>query len=85
MGSLDDNTSGACYAYRASKSALNIITKSMAIDLATEGVTAVLLHPGWVRGPTAAAAGGRGGGGAGTPPVYLLRPPASHAHGAMCA
>jgi NAD(P)-dependent dehydrogenase (short-subunit alcohol dehydrogenase family) len=48
MGSVDDNTSGACYAYRASKSALNIMTKSMAIDLAPEGVTCVLLHPGWV-------------------------------------
>jgi NAD(P)-dependent dehydrogenase (short-subunit alcohol dehydrogenase family) len=46
MGSVDDNTSGACYAYRASKSALNIITKSMAIDLAPEGVTCTLLHPG---------------------------------------
>ena len=27
MGSLDDNTSGACYAYRASKAALNIVSK----------------------------------------------------------
>ena len=46
MGSNDDNTSGACYAYRASKAALNIVTKSMAIDLAGEGATATLLHPG---------------------------------------
>jgi NAD(P)-dependent dehydrogenase (short-subunit alcohol dehydrogenase family) len=51
MGSVDDNTSGACLAYRASKSALNIISKSLSIDLAGEGVTTVLLHPGWVRGP----------------------------------
>ena len=34
---------------RASKSALNIINKSMSIDLANRGVTAVLLHPGYVR------------------------------------
>jgi len=46
MGSVDDNTSGACYAYRASKSALNIITASMAVDLQPEGVTCTLLHPG---------------------------------------
>ncbi|KIZ07283.1 short-chain dehydrogenase/reductase SDR [Monoraphidium neglectum] len=57
MGSVDDNTSGACYAYRASKSALNIMTKSMAIDLAPEGVTCVLLHPGYVRTPMTGGAG----------------------------
>lgn len=46
MGSVDDNTSGGAYAYRASKSALNVITKSMSIDLEAVGVTSVLLHPG---------------------------------------
>mmetsp|Transcript_7833 Transcript_7833/g.26016 ORF Transcript_7833/g.26016 Transcript_7833/m.26016 type:complete len:282 (-) Transcript_7833:480-1325(-) len=49
VGSVDDNGSGRGYAYRASKSALNIINKSMSIDLAGEGVQCVLLHPGWVR------------------------------------
>ena len=34
--------------YRASKAALNIITKSLSIDLASQGVTSVLLHPGYV-------------------------------------
>lgn len=57
MGSNDDNSSGACYAYRASKAALNIVTKSMAIDLAPEGVTATLLHPGYVRTPMTGGAG----------------------------
>ena len=33
----------------ASKCALNIVTKSLAVDLGGEGVTATLLHPGWVR------------------------------------
>ena len=48
VGSVDDNKSGGGYAYRASKAALNIITKSLSVDLAGEGVTATLLHPGWV-------------------------------------
>lgn len=48
MGSSDDNTSGGCYAYRAAKAALVIVSKSMAIDLAPEGVRVITLHPGWV-------------------------------------
>ena len=36
-------------AYRASKAALNIVNKSMSIDLADENIQCVLLHPGWVR------------------------------------
>ena len=49
MGSIDDNTSGSAYGYRASKSALNAITKSLAMDLAHEGFTCLVLHPGWVQ------------------------------------
>jgi len=49
VGSVADNGSGAGYAYRASKSALNNITKSMSIDLAPQGITCTLLHPGYVR------------------------------------
>ncbi|KAK3284303.1 hypothetical protein CYMTET_8040 [Cymbomonas tetramitiformis] len=49
VGSVDDNGSGGGYAYRASKSALNNINKSMSIDLNDRGITCVLLHPGWVR------------------------------------
>ena len=49
MGSIDDNTSGGAYAYRASKAALNMVTKSLSIDLAADGFTCVVLHPGWVR------------------------------------
>lgn len=48
VGSVDDNGSGGAYAYRASKSALNNICKSLSIDLAGE-VSVVLLHPGYVR------------------------------------
>ena len=46
MGSMKDNTSGGSYAYRASKAALNAVTKSLALDLADKGITVALLHPG---------------------------------------
>lgn len=49
MGSIGDNTSGGSYAYRTSKAALNMVTVSMARDLAARGVTCVCLHPGWVK------------------------------------
>jgi len=49
MGSSADNGSGGCYAYRAAKAALVIVSKSMAIDLAPVGVRVITLHPGWVR------------------------------------
>ncbi|XP_051976104.1 C-factor [Xyrauchen texanus] len=37
------------YAYRASKSALNMVTRCLAADLEEEGILCVALHPGWVR------------------------------------
>lgn len=49
MGSIDDNSSGGSYAYRASKAAVNIVAKSLSIDLADRGVTVTLLHPGYVQ------------------------------------
>lgn len=49
MGSSADNSSGSCYAYRAAKASLIIISKSMAIDLLDEGIKVVTLHPGWVQ------------------------------------
>lgn len=49
MGSLDDNHSGGAYIYRSSKAALNAVGKSLAHDLAGEGIKILMLHPGWVR------------------------------------
>jgi NAD(P)-dependent dehydrogenase (short-subunit alcohol dehydrogenase family) len=49
MGSIADNGSGGFYAYRASKAALNMVTKCLAEDLKGAGVIAVALHPGWVQ------------------------------------
>lgn len=49
VGSVADNGSGGGYAYRASKCALNVVNKSMCIDLREENIKCVLLHPGYVR------------------------------------
>lgn len=49
MGSITDNTSGDSYLYRSSKAALNMVVKSLSIDLAPRGITTVALHPGWVQ------------------------------------
>jgi NAD(P)-dependent dehydrogenase (short-subunit alcohol dehydrogenase family) len=48
MGSLGDNTSGGSYLYRSSKAAVNMVTKSLALDLAPRHITAVVFNPGWV-------------------------------------
>ncbi|WP_119396399.1 SDR family oxidoreductase [Salinibius halmophilus] len=48
MGSIADNTSGGRYGYRASKAALNAFGKSLAVDLAPQGISVVILHPGYV-------------------------------------
>jgi NAD(P)-dependent dehydrogenase (short-subunit alcohol dehydrogenase family) len=49
MGSIAENSSGGFYAYRASKAALNMVVKSLALDLQGQGITVVALSPGWVR------------------------------------
>lgn len=49
MGSITDNGSGGYYGYRMSKAALNAGAKSLAIDLAPQGVAVAILHPGFVR------------------------------------
>ncbi|MSP67761.1 MAG: SDR family oxidoreductase [Alphaproteobacteria bacterium] len=49
MGSVGMNSRGGNYFYRASKAALNALHRSLAIDLAAHGITAVVLSPGWVR------------------------------------
>ena len=49
MGSIDDNSSGRYYDYRASKAGLNAAVKSFAIDSKGDGITAIVIHPGWVK------------------------------------
>jgi NAD(P)-dependent dehydrogenase (short-subunit alcohol dehydrogenase family) len=47
-GSNTAGTDSSYYAYRVSKTALNQITRCVAIDLAPEGFICVALSPGWV-------------------------------------
>jgi NAD(P)-dependent dehydrogenase (short-subunit alcohol dehydrogenase family) len=50
LGSVAGNSIGSFYAYRASKSAVNAIMKSMSVDLGRQhGIIAIPMHPGWVR------------------------------------
>lgn len=49
MGSIADNGSGGSYLYRSGKTALNMVVKSLSIDLKPSGITAVVFHPGWVK------------------------------------
>ncbi len=47
MGSIDDNTSSGYCAYRASKTALNMINKCISVD--QPWLTTIVIHPGWVK------------------------------------
>ena len=49
MGSIGDNARGGSYIYRSSKAALNMVVKSLSIDLAGRGIAVVAFHPGWVQ------------------------------------
>lgn len=49
MGSISDNTSGGYYAYRMSKAALNMMSKSLAVDLRAEEISSIVINPGWVQ------------------------------------
>lgn len=47
-GSIGDNTSGGHYAYRCSKTALNMAVKSLSVDFKPRGIVTAVLHPGSV-------------------------------------
>jgi NAD(P)-dependent dehydrogenase (short-subunit alcohol dehydrogenase family) len=49
MGSNGLMNRGDWYGYRASKAALNMITRALSFDLRETDVIAVAMHPGWVR------------------------------------
>lgn len=49
MGSISDNTGGGSYLYRSSKAALNMVVRSLAVDLVAQRVIVTALHPGWVQ------------------------------------
>ena len=49
MGSIEDCHSGRSYAYRASKSALNMFTVAMKNECLEDNIALLILHPGWVK------------------------------------
>jgi NAD(P)-dependent dehydrogenase (short-subunit alcohol dehydrogenase family) len=48
VGSIDDNSSGGNYGYRASKTAVNQIGTNLKHELMPRGISVALLHPGLV-------------------------------------
>jgi NAD(P)-dependent dehydrogenase (short-subunit alcohol dehydrogenase family) len=48
VGSIDDNSSGGNYGYRASKAAVNMIGTNLKHELLPRGIAVALLHPGLV-------------------------------------
>ena len=49
MGSIDDCMSGRSYAYRTSKTGLNMITKVLAVEGKDHNITVTAYHPGWAK------------------------------------
>jgi len=49
LGSISERDNFSYYAYAVSKAALNMLTRSLAFELAPEGITIVAISPGWVR------------------------------------
>lgn len=49
LGSIAANSSGGYYTYRASKAALNAVTKNLSVELKHDRILSVMLHPGWVQ------------------------------------
>jgi len=49
LASIEGNTAGGAYGYRASKAALNMLTRSLAAELGPEGFRCLAMSPGWVR------------------------------------
>lgn len=49
LGSMGCNDDGSLYSYRASKAGLHAIMVSASHDLRDQGITAIVMHPGWVQ------------------------------------
>lgn len=49
LGSIGENKSAGYFGYRVSKAGVNMVGKSLAVELQSKGVAVVLLHPGYVR------------------------------------
>ena len=49
MGSITENKNGTRYAYRVSKAAVNMIVKTLSVELLPRQILVVSLNPGWVK------------------------------------
>ncbi len=49
LGSIELNTRGGFWGYRASKAALNMLNRTLARELESQRFTCVVINPGWVR------------------------------------
>jgi NAD(P)-dependent dehydrogenase (short-subunit alcohol dehydrogenase family) len=49
LGSISENSAGGWVAYRISKTALHQVMRTLSAELSKEGLTFVLISPGWVR------------------------------------
>lgn len=49
MGSIEDCMSGKSYAYRTSKTGLNMITKILAVEGQNHNISVAAYHPGWAK------------------------------------
>lgn len=49
MGSIGENQDGTRYAYRVSKAAVNMVVKTLSVDLRPRKIKVVSLSPGWVK------------------------------------
>jgi len=49
LGSIADNGRGSSVGYRSSKAALNMQTRTLAMELQDEGFICIVMSPGWVR------------------------------------
>jgi len=49
LGSIENAHRGGWHSYRASKAALNMLTRMQSFELSPENVVAIAMHPGWVQ------------------------------------
>ena len=49
LGSIERKTTGGHYSYSASKAALNMMNKALALEIKSDGIISIVVNPGWVK------------------------------------
>jgi len=49
LGSIGNSSENKDYIYRTSKAAVNMVMKTLSVDLEEDGIQVVVFHPGWVQ------------------------------------